>query len=330
MTTRIGTVIQRALSDSSVSRAEVDEAITAATSDRKLSVEEHAELTALQAAHADKFAPDAAARLSEFLANTRAVKDLADPSVLTKHATSLSYGAVEGGQLFIDGVDYEDVIQGSIANCYLAAAFSAVAHADPKLISNALTDNQDGTYSVRFFERSGGAVKPVTVTVDGDVPSYSGSGPSTYGKSRDQKELWVSVLEKAYAQWKGGYEAIGNGGRPSDVITAITGKDTPWFSAKYSGEDEIYRRVAAGGSAKVPMTAPTFGKDDGVNYSGTGVSAWHVYTVLGAEEDAGTKYIKLRNPWGHTEHGSDAKNDGIFRMKLSDFCKLYQGVYVAK
>jgi hypothetical protein len=56
------------------------------------------------------------------------------------------------------------------------------------------------------------------------------------------------------------------------------------------------------------------------------VYAWHVYTVLGAVEEGGAKYVQLRNPWGSSEPGADGKNDGIFKMKLEDFTKLYQGV----
>ncbi|MFN7135223.1 MAG: C2 family cysteine protease, partial [Myxococcales bacterium] len=258
--------------------------------------------------------------------------DISDPTVLTKHEGT-TWGKVEGGRLFVDGVSYDDVVQGSIANCYMVAAFSSVAQADPKLIENAMKDNGDGTYTVRFYEKSGySTMKPVYVTVDGDLPT-NGTQSSRYAKGRDGKELWVGLLEKAYAQWKGGYEAIGNGGISGDVMTALTGKNYGYTSTSYSTPEQVFSRIQQGAAAKRPMAAGTHGKDDGVDYTGTGVYAWHAYTVLGAVEENGVKYVQLRNPWGKSEHNpdgvSDGKDDGIFKMKVEDFMKLYSGLTVS-
>jgi hypothetical protein len=220
------------------------------------------------------------------------------------------------------------VVQGSIGDCYLVSAFSSLAASDPELISKAITDHKDGTYSVRFFEKdTNGQFKPVTVTVDSDIATDFGTR-NKYAKARDGNEQWVTVLEKAYAQWKGGYEAIGNGGRAGDVFEALSGKRSTWTSTTYTPADRIYQSISTAVAAKRPVTAGTFGKDSGVDYSGTGVYAWHAYTVLGASEDQGTKYVQLRNPWGNTEPGSDGKDDGIFKMKLDDFMKLYSTVYL--
>ena len=207
-----------------------------------------------------------------------------------------------------------------------SARFSAVAQANPDAIKNAIKENGDGTYTVRFFEKQyGTTMKPVEIKIDGDLPQTS-MGSARYGKSRDGSELWVGLLEKAYAQWKGGYEAIGNGGYPGEVITALTGKSTSYSSNKYTDANVLFTNIQKGATNHRAMTAPTHGKDSGVDYNGTGVYAWHVYTVLGAVEENGAKFVELRNPWGNTEPGSDGKNDGIFKMKLDDFSRLYQGV----
>jgi hypothetical protein len=254
-----------------------------------------------------------------------------DPALLTKHATDTTWKPVEGGKLFVDGVSFDDVVQGSIANCYMVGAFSAVALANPDAIRNAITENPDGTFTVRFFERSSfnGPMREVKITVDDDLPQ-SATSSLRYGRSRDAKELWVGVLEKAYAQWKGGYEAIGNGGYPGDVITALTGRATSYSSSQYTDANVIFENIKRGAAGNKPMTAPTHGKDSGVDYSGTGVYAWHVYTVMGASEENGEKLVQLRNPWGSHEPGNDGKNDGIFKMKLEDFTRLYQGVEIGR
>lgn len=340
MPTKIGDSIARALRDNRVSVTEVQSLITQAKS-QPLTAETKAELQTLLTQHADKFGVTATRDLRTFLGSANITQPpappvpatpraIADPAVLTKHTTDTTWKPVQGGKLFVDGVNFDDVVQGSIANCYMVGAFSAVAQADPDAIKNAIKENSDGTYTVRFFEKSsGGAMKPVEVTVDGDLPQSS-MGSARYGKARESSELWVGVLEKAYAQWKGGYEAIGNGGYPGEVVTALTGKATSYTSSKYTDANTLFTNIQQGATHQKAMTAPTHGKESGVDYNGTGVYAWHVYTVLGAVEESGAKYVQLRNPWGSTEPGSDGKNDGIFKMKLEDFAKLYQGVDIGQ
>ncbi|MEW5740981.1 MAG: C2 family cysteine protease [Myxococcota bacterium] len=328
MPSPIGQRIASALLDRSVSAQEVSELLAATKAEKKFTPELKAELQALLTQHADAFEPAARQELQAFVDATPVRRDLDDPSVLTKHATSVSWNPVSpSGALYVDGVSYDDVIQGSIANCYMVSAFSAVAQSDPDAITRAIKDNGDGTYTVRFFEDAYGGFRPVEVTVDSDLATES-SATNKYAKARDGNEQWVTILEKAYAQWKGGYEAIGNGGRAGDVMEALTGKPSNWTSTSWTPADEVYTSISEAIAAHQPVTAGTHGKDSGVDYTGTGVYAWHAYTVLGTSEENGTKYVALRNPWGRSEHGSDGKDDGLFKMKLDDFMKLYSSVYV--
>lgn len=111
-------------------------------------------------------------------------------------------------------------------------------------------------------------------------------------------------------------------------MTALTGRSSSYYSVEHSTAEEMFELIKAGGELKTPMTAGTYGENDGVNYNGTGVYAWHAYTLMGAVEENGVKYVQLRNPWGSSEPGNDGKNDGIFKMKIEDFMKLYQGINV--
>ena len=330
MPTKIGDSIARVLRDSKVSNSEVKALITEAKA-QPLTAETKAQLQSLLTQSGDKFSAAGKADLTKFLGTATvttppAPRAIADPAVLAKHATDITWKPVQDGKLFVDGVNFDDVVQGSIANCYMVGAFSAVAQANPDTIKNAMKENADGTVTVRFYEKStGGAMKPVDVTIDKDLPTTS-FGSQRYAKGRDSKELWVGLLEKAYAQWKGGYEPIGNGGYPGEVIASLTGKSTSYSSNKYTDANTLFTNIKNGAANHKAMTSPTFGEDSGVKYDGTGVHAWHVYTVLGAVEEGGTKYVQLRNPWGNNEPGNDGKDDGSFKMKLEDFTKLYQGV----
>ncbi len=328
MPSPITSSIARALADNRVTIKEMDGLIKEAKA-QPLTAELKAELQTLLDLHSDKFGVTAKKDLQRYLGNATVVPsrvNLEDPALLDKHTTDTTWKPVEGGQLYVDGIDYEDVIQGSIANCYMAAAFSSVALQDPDAIKNAIRENADGTFTVSFYESSYyGTPKKVEVTVDGDLPQSS-MGSLRYAKGKDRSELWPGILEKAFAQWKGGYEAIGNGGNAGTVFEALTGKRASYTSTTYQTADQIFSRIQTATASGKPGTAGTHGKDSGVDYNGTGVYAWHAYTIVGAVEENGEKFIQLRNPWGSHEHGSDGKDDGIFKMELSTFMKLYNSI----
>jgi hypothetical protein len=330
MPRRLQDLANRIVSEGPISAENVRQLVEVVNEDQHLSIRERRVLNSLLRQPEDTFEPGAREALTRFIENPVARVDLPDPEVMDKHQGSITWGQVEGGQLYVDGVSFDDVIQGSIANCYMPGAFSALAHANPDYIKNAIQDNGDGTFTVRFFEAAswGQPLEPVHVTVDDDIPLSSPGGQSRYGRARESTELWVSVLEKAYAEWKGGYEAIGNGGRATEVMEAITGRRSSWQEIGRQDPDALFDTIRSGTARNQPMTAGTHGKDSDVNYNGTGISAWHVYTVLGATEEDGQKLIELRNPWGHTEWGSDGVNDGIFKMPLEEFTKLFNNLHL--
>ncbi|MBI5546028.1 MAG: hypothetical protein HY901_19220 [Deltaproteobacteria bacterium] len=341
---RVSTSIKKALTDGRVEKVEVDGLIKGAQQDGKVTNTERKQLTDMLEKSADKFAPEARSSLAAFLGNpgpisttepvTPAVpaappasqvplKD--DPAPLLKHSSTPM--EEYPGELFVDGVNFDDVLQGQIANCFMVSAFSAVAYAHPEAIEQAIKDNGDGTYDVRLFEKGpSGKWTPVSFRIDGDLPM--GFGGPLYAKSRSNRELWVSLLEKAYAVEKKGYEFVGNGGLATDVMSTLTGTRSFHYPMSTMEPGEVFSLIQESAASKCPMAAGTHGEDSGINYSGTGVHAWHCYTVLGAEVEQGVKYVLLRNPWGQVEPGNDGKNDGIFKMKLSDFVRLYEGVHV--
>ncbi len=235
------------------------------------------------------------------------------------------------GPLFIDEPKADDVRQGAIGNCYFPAAMAAVASARPDVIKNMIKDNGDGTYTVKFTP--GAASRPVEIKVDGDLYARSYGGP-IYGGSLggstapDKMELWFPLIEKAYAQWKGSYDSIGNGGVAGQVMSDVMGKGYKYENISAANQDRVYEMIKTAAANKQPMAAGTYGTEDAAKYTNTGVYAHHAYSVMGVEEENGTKYVKVRNPWGQSEHGSDGKNDGFFRIELSKFAELYRAVHI--
>jgi hypothetical protein len=237
------------------------------------------------------------------------------------------------GPLFIDGPKADDVQQGQIGDCYFPAALAAIAKHNPDAISNLIKDNGDGTYTVTFKEKdwASGRFKDVAVKVDGDLYARSYGG-ALYGRSANSSdpkkmELWFPLVEKAYAQWKGSYDTIGNGGHVSDVFEDMMGVEASSMSINYTGPDKVWEQVVKNVDAKKPIGAGTYGDDQEAKYTNTGVYANHAYSVLGYEKSGTDRFVIVRNPWGESEPAGNGANDGIFKLKLEEFTKLYQSLY---
>jgi Calpain family cysteine protease len=143
-----------------------------------------------------------------------------------------------------DGFQFRDVRQGIIGDCYLMSALAALARSNPKAIEEMIKPS--GTrYLVRFFQydEAFGRYQPKWVEVSPEFPTiqsgnkangapnpmmvYAGCG----SRPQDRPEIWVPLIEKAFAQWKsredesyGGYGAVGNGGSAGGAMAALTGK----------------------------------------------------------------------------------------------------------
>src|SRR5262249_2618558 len=82
------------------------------------------------------------------------------------------YGyTLASGTLFVDGISYTDIDQGSLDDCAFMASLAETALRSPSTINGMFVINGDGTYSVRFFHN--GAAE--YVTVDSSLPTSGGS-----------------------------------------------------------------------------------------------------------------------------------------------------------
>ena len=169
----------------------------------------------------------------------------------------LSFGSVDRGavlgvgrelndsDLFVDGVNFDDIRQGQAGTCYVLAAACSYADADSSIITEMFKDNGDGTYGVRFYDNS---LSEVWVTVDSYVPSTNGystalAGNASWGLTG---EKWVALLEKGYAQAnetgafsrgsnssKNSYAAVEGGWM--DALTHLSGKTSTTVSLHWTG-----------------------------------------------------------------------------------------------
>lgn len=234
-----------------------------------------------------------------------------------------------GNQVFDNGAQLEDIQQGYLADCYLVAAMGAVAMQRPDLIEKMIKDNGDGTATVTLYTdgtalAAPGHGKPVDVRISMKLPSANGSNP-TYARSKS-KELWPSLIEKAYvAQFGGGdYQGINAGGSPGDAMSAIMGTASNGFSTSSLDAKECVEQLETMLKAGKPTVAASFGKDDAKNNTALqklsdekNVHAWHAYVVKKADSKSGM--VTLFNPWG-SSHPAELTGE--------EFKQLYTYVYV--
>jgi hypothetical protein len=91
--------------------------------------------------------------------------------------------------------------------------------------------------------------------------------------------------------------------------------------------DKAWAQIVKNTDAKKPLGAGTYGEDQESKYTNTGVYADHAYSVMGYEKSGTDRFVILRNPWGESEPAGNGPDDGVFKLKLEDFTKLYQSLY---
>lgn len=253
--------------------------------------------------------------------------------------------AGKGAQLFSQGIEPNDIIQGELGDCWLLSAVAGTAQY-PKLIENIFItkqQNEAGIYELCLYV-GGSATR---VVIDDFIPCKEWGAPAF--TSNHGTELWAMLLEKAYAKIHGSYSRLISG-HPEDAFQDLTGMPAQGFNL----EDEVNKPKMANGELFKQIQA-WFKKGyfvvtstSNVDQERTGLVPSHAYSFLDAREVLGKKLVLLRNPWGSdmwkgawndgdTEHwtpeaqvavGLKKANDGQFWMEWSDYTKYFRSLGV--
>jgi hypothetical protein len=200
-------------------------------------------------------------------------------------------------------VHINDVRQGALADCYFVAILGAIARQRPGVIHDMIRDNGDGTYTVTFHRRGPGGVFGVrrdhAVTVNNQFWTRS-DGTQLYAKAGDAgpsgPELWVMLIEKAWAQLRGGYENIrGASVSWADAIGTVTGRAHTTILTADLQPAALFNRVKSHFVNRgLPVIFPTPGNRKKIQANN--VIANHAYVLNEVNEPAQT--VDLYNPWG--------------------------------
>ena len=234
--------------------------------------------------------------------------------------------------LFEDGVEPNDIEQGALGDCYVLAAIASISEY-AKRIYEMIEDKGNGRYEIKMYYKG---IERITV-VDDLIPCSNGK--PIFSKNKGN-ELWVMLIEKAYAKLAGSYGAI-EGGSSGVALSNITGMPINSMLNVDFSKMNVFELIRKYQRKDYNMCCSIQGKGQNL-IQNFGLVPGHAYTILGAYECEGHKLVKLRNPWGGVEWKGrwrdndpnwtrnmkelvDLKDadDGIFHMAVEDFSRFF-------
>ncbi|HAO22905.1 MAG TPA: hypothetical protein DCQ37_22125, partial [Desulfobacteraceae bacterium] len=252
-----------------------------------------------------------------------------------------------------------DIMQGALGDCYLLGTISAIAKYPERItrLFSSKTINNAGIYCVQI------CVTGIweDVIIDDYFPCFKQSKKPAFANS-ESGDIWVMLLEKAWAKVHGGYHNI-SGGLVREVLRDLTGAPAETFFTKEHDLDFHWKNISEAiknrfimgcGSEDISKTG-----DDSQDKT-SGIANTHAYSLIAVyeikKEPSGKRVlrsgepsspyndriVKLRNPWGKGEWkgawsddspewtpklkeelGFKAADDGMFHIGLKDFLEYF-------
>jgi calpain-15 len=238
--------------------------------------------------------------------------------------------------IFADGVTPNDIRQGIISNCYFLSALSVLAEFPERVYRLFKTDeaNAQGVWCVQLYKNG----KHQEIVLDDYIPCKDGSPCFTRAQGN---ELWVLIVEKAWAKVHGSYERTA-WGFPNLAMRDLTG--APGYSLPTAGDGLCEKLLEWDGRDYIMCASAQFDEAAPEEKQSMGIANQHAYGVIAAKRltpplvAEEVVLVQLRNPWGHFEWngpwsddselwtdaikesvGFSAADDGLFWMNLEDF-----------
>ncbi|KAL5482317.1 hypothetical protein ACEPAI_8911 [Sanghuangporus weigelae] len=275
----------------------------------------------------------------------------------------------EKPSFFVDDASASDICQGQLGDCWFLSAIAAVA-TKPELIKKLCVEHdpivgvygfifcRDGEWvdviiddqlftSVPKWESISGETQAV-YHYDSDMyDSIARRGGKTlyFARSSQENEIWVPLIEKAYAKLHGDFDAI-EGGYTNEGIEDLTGGVSDSISVNdIMDPDEFWNTDLLRANEDLLFSCFLFNPDKEDGEVIKGLVNNHAYTVVKAVEFRGKRFLMVRNPWGKSEwtgRWSDGSrewttewldalkvlehqfgDDGVFVMEYCDFLKTW-------
>ncbi|MCC6808428.1 MAG: hypothetical protein IT381_13470 [Deltaproteobacteria bacterium] len=275
------------------------------------------------------------------VACARACGNLPDPAPMTTHG-ALRTRRFAGVSLFPAAPSPLHVYQGGLGNCgFVATLASFAATPDGRArLRSLITETAPGCYVVHLHQRGAdGVLRAVDVRVDDDV-YVDAAGHPVYAAASEG--YWVSLIEKAAAQMRGGYDSLAGIGL-EDTFTMLLGdgryslietSDSAVTNATEARDrtariESLVRSARTRGAPVILATHET----DMARIAGRGLYPDHAYAVIDLERRNGETYLRVLepnhrlepgvNPADSTAAASDGTLDGAFWVPAARLGAFY-------
>ena len=241
-----------------------------------------------------------------------------------------------------EGPKAEDVCQGELGDCWFLCVVAVLAESQPSLISSLFLlkeINPEGVFALKLWKDGDWSA----VVIDATFPTVFNGTMFKFAHCRKPTDLWVPLLEKAYAKICGGYQNI-ESGCPIDAFYDLTGMPCVEFrnggddgaeDAQWT-QDEMIPQLASYCSANCVISACCGGTSRTMKAaSALGLVANHAYSVLCVDVDptSGNPVVTIRNPWGRSHQpgsnlGGRVADGGIARLSFPQFAAAFSTVTI--
>jgi calpain-15 len=255
-------------------------------------------------------------------------------------------------KVFYDSIEPNDIKQGSLGDCYFLSTLASIAENSDRIRKLFVSDqvNEYGLYGIKVCDV--GEWK--TVLIDDLIPCLPDTKEPVFTRGNGS-EIWVLLLEKAWAKIYGGYARI-ESGLTRECLHDLTGGPTKFYQTGNPNVNEtIWTEIYQGEQKNFIMTAGAGDFFEGADLlDSCGLVGSHAYSLLSVhdvvdKEGVEHKLVKLRNPWGQSEWNGDwsdnstkwtpelktklglqNRDDGIFFMAFDDFLQYFSDAQICK
>jgi len=252
--------------------------------------------------------------------------------------------------VFADGIDPNDIRQGLLNDAYLLSAIACLAE-EPTLIERLfLTEeaNRAGLYALWLCDN--GVWRPILLDDYLPCRQYSGAYFPAFAQCK-AGEIWVPLLEKAYAKIHGSYFNM-EAGLCHYAMRDFTGAPIEELYDE-NDADKLWDFIFNGVNNEYFLACSTELVEDKEEAT-EGLAKGHSYTILDAREVRSNRgeerLIMIRNPWDTFEWKGAWSNEselwteelrrqvnypkdeeeGIFWMNIQDYQKYFPVTWVCK
>ena len=256
--------------------------------------------------------------------------------------------------LIADNMQMDDIVPGEIDDTYFLFSVQNLCK-NPGNINKLFAKdgkffNPDGYYELLLYIDG----QPQIVIVDDYLPVKKGTNDLIFARSKPEKnEIWISLLEKAWAKVNGGYANI-IGGTPMDALEFLTGFSSLSYDMENKDNEDLneYKIEIVKQLQDCNIDNSIISCTTSKDISGVGLIDGYTYNLLAIyqiedSEGKNVYLLKLRNPWSKGEWTGDwsdksplwndklkslvnfsEKQDGIFYMSDNDFFKYFKHVEI--